>query len=505
MLKYIIWAALLCVAQFSFAQVPDSYYSRIDGLKRADLKEAVRECITTGKKTFSYKSLWGHYETTDVVPGTENQVFDYYSAEVYYFTGNGSAPSVANKEHACPQSWWGGGSNSNCYSDLFNVMPSLVQANSAKSNFPVGIVGSKVTYQNDRMKVGTSARSEYTVGNVFEPCDEYKGDFARIYFYVATMYAQAAWGSKSSVAQTVAFSKEDYPTIKNWILPLLLEWNRQDPVSEWEITRNERVYGEQNNRNPYIDYPQLAEYIWGDSISFAFDLAHAKVNGYGAYTGGPGTSTDEKEGEGTEENNDDDNQQEDLTVGTVVLTESFDDVEEGDPYNAGKMSSTWQGNDNFPTVSAAYQAGGSVKLGSGKKSGSLKSRTIEFNGGTLAVSVDVKGWSDIEGNLVIILGGVSRTITYEALLADPFETVTVKFEQVCAHPSLELSTSAKRCLLDNVKVFVPQSSTGINQPVIESRNKDSLDESPAFDLTGHRASGIQHGLQIKQGRIIFVR
>jgi hypothetical protein len=54
-----------------------------------------------------------------------------------------------------------------------------------------------------------------------------------------------------------------YPTLNTWSINLLLKWHRQDPVSQKEIDRNEAVYGFQNNRNPFIDYPELAEYIWG--------------------------------------------------------------------------------------------------------------------------------------------------------------------------------------------------------------------------------------------------
>ncbi|MEI8087518.1 MAG: endonuclease, partial [Paludibacter sp.] len=51
--------------------------------------------------------------------------------------------------------------------------------------------------------------------------------------------------------------------LKPWAIQLLLHWHRQDPVSEKELTRVEKVFAIQQNRNPFIDYPQLVEYIWG--------------------------------------------------------------------------------------------------------------------------------------------------------------------------------------------------------------------------------------------------
>ena len=233
---------LFVIAQAGYAeqsQVPQGYYDSASQLSGKSLKVALQKVIQE-HEVFDYGSLWYHYEYTDVVPGTDNQVFDYYSPRVYYFTGTGTAPSGANKEHCCPQSWWGSGAVSNCYSDLFNVYPSDIDANSAKSNYPLGLVGSSVKFDNGCTLVGQSKRAEYD-GMVFEPCDDYKGDFARIYFYVATCYANAPWGANPNVAKTVAFTQQDYPTIKSWLLDLLLQWNAADPVSDWEIIRNEHV------------------------------------------------------------------------------------------------------------------------------------------------------------------------------------------------------------------------------------------------------------------------
>ena len=54
-----------------------------------------------------------------------------------------------------------------------------------------------------------------------------------------------------------------YPSLKPWAYGVLLEWNAKDPVGEKETGRNDAIYGIQKNRNPFIDIPDLAEYIWG--------------------------------------------------------------------------------------------------------------------------------------------------------------------------------------------------------------------------------------------------
>ena len=71
----------------------------------------------------------------------------------------------------------------------------------------------------------------------------------------------------------------DWPTLQNWAYELLLEWSRQDPVDNIEKDRNEAVYSIQGNRNPFIDYPYLAEYIWGDSITYAFSVEGSSQGG----------------------------------------------------------------------------------------------------------------------------------------------------------------------------------------------------------------------------------
>lgn len=267
-----------CSSPFAWAGIPKGYYDNANGKKKAALKAALHDVIAKHTK-IGYDNLWASYENVDYLPKTNSQgrhqVMDYYSEEVHYFNGTGSAVSGMNKEHVAPQSWWTGGTSVAVGSDLFQVIPSESNANSAKGNYPLGVVKGSVSYSNKRMKTGKDDNNKM----VFEPCDEYKGDFARIYFYVATCYPDVDWRNRSDV--NVSFRQEDYPTLKSDILPLLLQWAKNDPVSEWEITRNDRVYSEQLNRNPFVDFPNLAEYIWGDSIDFAFNVDGTSIGGGG--------------------------------------------------------------------------------------------------------------------------------------------------------------------------------------------------------------------------------
>ncbi len=67
-----------------------------------------------------------------------------------------------------------------------------------------------------------------------------------------------------------------FPAFKSWAINLLLKWHRQDPVSEKEITRNDAVYAHQRNRNPFIDHPEMVEYIWGDKADQTWTSSGAK-------------------------------------------------------------------------------------------------------------------------------------------------------------------------------------------------------------------------------------
>ena len=82
----------------------------------------------------------------------------------------------------------------------------------------------------------------------YTPKDEYKGDVARIIFYLMTRYSESDNYSFKSIAQ----SQE-----------LLVEWNKLDPVSPHEQHRNDYIYTIQGNRNPFIDYPEFVDAIWG--------------------------------------------------------------------------------------------------------------------------------------------------------------------------------------------------------------------------------------------------
>ncbi|MCD8282592.1 MAG: endonuclease, partial [Prevotella sp.] len=261
-------AAVAFFAGNAFAAIPDGYYDAADGLSGTALKAALQEIISV-HKTLSYDNLWEYYPYTYYYTGDENRVYDMYSDVVTYFDDY----SGMDKEHVVPKSWWGSSTASGPGCDLYNVIPGESKANNAKSNNPLGIVSGTPSFDNGRVRVGASGVDGYD-GKVFEPADADKGDFARIYLYVATCYPEMDWDTNNADAMTDASEL----TLQDWIVSMLLDWNTSDAVDDAEIQRNEDVSKYQENRNPFIDYPELADYIWGSKSGEKFYFADHTAN-----------------------------------------------------------------------------------------------------------------------------------------------------------------------------------------------------------------------------------
>ena len=277
-ISYLLFALLLW-AQIGFANVvtgvaaiPDNYYNGVSGKKGADnILNALQTCISKNYNEISYKGLEPHYLKTDFYADT---LWDTYSTcRFTYEDANTPQKYVCdgwNKEHVCCQSWLGSGP---MVSDMFNVYPTDARVNNLRSNYPYGVVGTNKGISGDPNhhalgKLGSSSISGYS-GTCYEPDDKYKGDFARTFFYMVARYREKILNSGDG---SKMFTSN--PTnLTAYSLAFLLDWHRNDPVSQKEVDRNQAVYGEQNNRNPFIDYPELVEYIWGDKEGQQVDLS----------------------------------------------------------------------------------------------------------------------------------------------------------------------------------------------------------------------------------------
>lgn len=280
----LVWLAVLLPMYLSAEPIPVGYYDSIAGKSDSILKTTLSLICRGGVRyeygTNQYHSTnnppewvagdlkafgtWQAFPLTDI--REDGSIWDMYSNSQRYFPNKqGESGCSLNIEHCLPKSWWGGTVN-DAYKDLYHLNPSDQRANGQKSNYAPGHVkkGDKFDNGSFRMDKATSSGYGYIC---FEPAPEYRGDFARAYFYIATAYEDITW-----TAYTDYINNNSYLMFSDAIQQVLLDWHRADPVSDKEICRAEAISSIQHNRNPFIDYPDLVEYIWGNKKSQAVVL-----------------------------------------------------------------------------------------------------------------------------------------------------------------------------------------------------------------------------------------
>ena len=288
--------SFIVVATFAKSVTPaeslPAYYADIDGKSGKTLFDAIHVVSKVGYSSLGYDGLWSAYRYTDL--RDNGKVWDMYS-DCNWTLGSDQCGTYSsecdcyNREHSIPKSWYGGKtSGPGC--DIFHLVPTDGKVNGMRSNYAFGEVSS-ADYSYDGAKKGsaksitivdgnTIAGNEGTTisasGTVFEPRDEYKGDFARGYFGAMIRWANGDHQSFTTGEGSKIFSSS-YSTgafgLTKYGVALLMKWHRQDPVSQKEIDRNNGIQQTQGNRNPFIDYPYLAEYIWGEKAGESVDLS----------------------------------------------------------------------------------------------------------------------------------------------------------------------------------------------------------------------------------------
>ena len=285
------------------------------------LKTKITQATDGNANTVSYDDLWTIYKTSDAVPGTESlakpKIWDMYGgfdftwkddqAGSYTYEGD-----VYNREHSVPKSWFS--ENKPAYSDLVHLVPTDGKINGMRSNYAFGEVSNAtysysfdaksyngVQYQKAGIsKLGTSKSINGVscpTTKVFEPDDQYKGDFARIYMYFAVRYGGGTCSATSGDGGAIFSSSltASNPYVTNYGKELLKKWHVQDPVSEKETNRNDVIEAKQGNRNPFVDYPEWADKIFGSnyeethgddtpSISISATSTNIQVNGTSTLT-----------------------------------------------------------------------------------------------------------------------------------------------------------------------------------------------------------------------------
>ena len=293
-LAFTVWCALS-----NLYAVTTTYYNAVDGKSGKNLFDAVHTVSKTGYKGVSYDGLWTAYCAIDI--NSSGKVWDMYSNATSYTCGSSAQGGnyskegdSYNREHSIPKSWFGGSTSSNTPgTDLLHVVPTDGYVNNKRSNYAFGEVATASYTSKSGCKLGTA--KSISISNsilstsgastqscsktpVFEPMDEYKGDFARGYFATMVRWANGDYqtfttGDGAAIFNT-AYDAAHYYGLTGYGVALLLKWHREDPVSQKEIDRNAGIQSKQGNRNPFIDYPELVEYIWGNHTGETVTLAN---------------------------------------------------------------------------------------------------------------------------------------------------------------------------------------------------------------------------------------
>jgi len=235
---------------------PDNYYSNLNGLSGQDLIVAVQDIISNNElvRAHSYSDIKDILKQADVNPENSNQVWLVYTEQgrsKIDFQTTSSSTGKWNREHTFPRSRGGFNSiSADSYADGIDEywetsIDSLRHANSDAH----AIRASDGPENSSR---GNKHYGDYNgpSGNL----SSFKGDVARSVLFLSIRYngLEVVDGFPETVGQL-----GDLETI--------LSWDQLDPVDDFEKNRNNVIYNWQNNRNPFIDLPDLISYIWGDN------------------------------------------------------------------------------------------------------------------------------------------------------------------------------------------------------------------------------------------------
>lgn len=264
-------ALFLLLAPFALSgAAPDGYYDSLEGKTGVELKKAIKTIVRSHHTRISYgTSTWEAFRETDCreIDGVKYW-WDMYSDELVKMGSSKPDNNLMNIEHSVAKSWWGGGTN-DAYCDICHLNPSNSNANSRKSNYPMAEIGTQ-KWTNGVTTIGSPVSGQGGgASQVYEPCDEYKGDMARVFMYMFTVYDDISWTTNTAWM----YDKSSDLLLKPWAYNMLLKWSAGDVVSQKERDRNDAIMrSAQNGRNPFIDLPDLAEYIWGSKKGQPFHL-----------------------------------------------------------------------------------------------------------------------------------------------------------------------------------------------------------------------------------------
>ncbi|WP_461642076.1 DUF6359 domain-containing protein [Labilibaculum euxinus] len=213
-------------------KIPADYYSSAVGFNGTALREHIHTIIETGAEAQSYSTVWNMCEDGDQNPKDASQVWQMYIEEGIAKTAHVSGSTGWNREHTWAKSHGGFGTSDGPGTDGHHLRATDAQENSVRGS-----------------------RDFADVAPGYTPPKSARGDVARMIFYMATRWDMTVDDQ----------CKETESAARHGKLSDLLKWHEEDPVDPYEVRRNNVIYGYQHNRNPFVDHPELVQYIFGEA------------------------------------------------------------------------------------------------------------------------------------------------------------------------------------------------------------------------------------------------
>ncbi|NHM01505.1 endonuclease [Flavobacterium difficile] len=266
---------------------PPGYYASLEGLSGAALKQALQDIIVNSSvRLHSYADMWDIIRVADTNPLNSGQIWDMYLEIPMSKLDQQNSSSIVgkwNREHIFPQSRGGfvvaegdfadgigfwlstsAAATVDGVSDAHHIRAENGQENSSRNNKNYGTTNSATVYAGPAGTQGS-----------------WRGDVARACFYMAVRF-----NGLNVLNGDPSENNAGNPSGNIGDLATLLSWNISDKSDDYEMSRNNYVQTWQNNRNPFIDYPLLADYIFGANFgqpwfaalsSESFDASEVKV------------------------------------------------------------------------------------------------------------------------------------------------------------------------------------------------------------------------------------
>jgi endonuclease I len=278
----LILAGVLLMSSTLFAQIPSGYYNSANGLTGTALKSALNNIID-GHTEYPYSSsgtdVWDILKVADRDPNNANNVIGIYSGFSMNAAAEYNSGAGWNREHVWAKSRGNFGTSKGAGTDLHHLRAADISTNSARNNRNFDEATTQYVDGSGNYS-GTTDSYTSSTDWVWEPRDEVKGDIARMILYMTIRYEGKNGEVDLELTDNLLTNTDKTPI--HGKASVLIQWHLDDPVSSAEITRNNVVYGYQNNRNPFIDHPEYVCEIFG---SYCTGGGNGNGNGNGGGSG----------------------------------------------------------------------------------------------------------------------------------------------------------------------------------------------------------------------------